>query len=294
VLRPAPESPIAKLMVQGVEGRVIISHVRYATAGGLSYVNTHPFIKRFLGKDWAFAHNGDVSRFFRRFGRPRRCAVVGETDSEAAFCRIIEEVGRAGGVRDLVVRVWGVAAELSRYGKFNFLLSDGDYLIAHMSEPGTLHYVLRHPPHRGVVRLVDEDFEVRLEEMKAPDEYAAVIATYPLTDEDWEPMEVGTLYVFTSGDLLLQVTEGEPRLVLSEDEKAVLAAIRGSPRSAALERIAKEVGAPIEEVYRVVARLRNKGLVRQHSRDVVPPNHPRARYFTNPDIRDLINDAIAS
>ncbi len=45
------------------------------------------------------------------------------------------------------------------------------------------------------MRLLDEDHEVMLEELKAPDEYAAIIATEPLTNEEWSPMNPGTLYV---------------------------------------------------------------------------------------------------
>ena len=51
-----------------------------------------------------------------------------------------------------------------------------------MNREDTLHYLLRHPPHRGIARLLDEDYEVRLENLKASDEYASIIATEPLTD----------------------------------------------------------------------------------------------------------------
>ena len=53
--RPAPESPIARLMVQGVRSRIVISHVRLASQGKISYVNTHPFIRRLWNRDWVVA-----------------------------------------------------------------------------------------------------------------------------------------------------------------------------------------------------------------------------------------------
>ena len=186
-----------------------------------------------------------------------------------------------------------MAEEIGRYGKFNFLLSDGEHLYAYMNRRGTLHYLLRHPPHRGPVRLLDEDYEARLEELKAPDEYAAIVATEPLTDEEWNPMNPGTLYVFYNGDLLLVVEEGEPKLVLNRLERDALKTIRTAPHSVRLEDLAGSLGLALIEVSRIIQKLRNNGLIRQHSRDNVPPDHPQARYCTNPTLRVLIDKALS-
>lgn len=213
--KPAPESPIARLMVQGVRSRIVISHVRLASQGKISYVNTHPFIRRLRNRDWVFAHNGTVSGIIRNPSyRLEWCHPVGETDSEYAFCYILEKLSglRDRGLESLAVRLWGLAEEIGRHGKFNFLLSNGEYLFAYMNEEETLHYLLRHPPHQGLIKLLDEDYEVRLEELKAPDEHAAIVATEPLTDEEWDSMNPGTLYVFYNGDLLLTVDDNGPRL----------------------------------------------------------------------------------
>ena len=59
--RPSHKSSIARLLLNGVKGRIVISHVRFASCGELSYVNTHPFVRRLYEWDWVFAHNGDVS-----------------------------------------------------------------------------------------------------------------------------------------------------------------------------------------------------------------------------------------
>ncbi len=179
-----------------------------------------------------FAHNGDVLGIIGEPGYQLEwCHPVGETDSEYAFCYILEKLSglRNRGLESIAVRLWGLAEEIGRYGKFNFLLSDGEHLFAYMNKRRTLHYLLRHPLHQGPVRLLDEDYEAKLEELKAPDEYAAIVATEPLTDEEWNPMNPGTLYVFYNSDLLLVVEEGEPELVLDRLEHEVLKTIRTAP-----------------------------------------------------------------
>ena len=293
--RPSVESPIARLMVQGVRSRIVISHVRWASRGNISYVNTHPFVRRLWGRDWVFAHNGDVSGIMEEPGYGLGwCVPIGETDSEYAFCYIVEKLAelRDRGLENIAKLLWRLATGLGKYGKFNFLLSNGEYLFAYMNREDTLHYLLRYPPHRGVVRLLDEDYEVRLGELKAPDEYAAIVATRPLTDEEWVPMIPGTLYAFRNGDLLLTAESNGPRLALGRLEQRVLKAIRTAPHSIRLGDLARELGIALGDTYAVVAKLRNKGLVKQHSRDTVPPNSPMARYYTDPELRPLIDKTL--
>ena len=294
--RPAPKSPIAELMVQGVKSKIIISHVRWASSGDISYVNTHPFVRRLWDRDWVFAHNGTVLEITRDPAyRLERCHPIGETDSEHAFCYIIEKLSslQNRSLENIAVKLWNLADSIGMYGKFNFLLSDGVYLYAYMNEEETLHYLLRHPPHKGIVKLEDEDYEVKLEELKAPDEYAVIVATRPLTSEKWVPMNTGTLYVFYNGDLLLIVEDGKPKLVLDELEYKALKTIRESPHSIKLEELTSKLKLSLNEVARIIKKLRNKGLIKQHSRDTVSLNHPMARYYTNPELRTLIDKTLS-
>ncbi len=282
--RPSVESPIARLIVQGVKGRIVISHVRWASKGGVSYVNTHPFVRRLWGRDWVFAHNGTVLGISEEPGyRLGWCKPVGETDSEYAFCYILEKISglKDKGLEVLVTRLWGLAKEIGSHGKFNFLLSDGETPLS-VHEQGE-HYLLRHPPHQGIARLLDEDYEVRLEELKAPNEYVAIVATKPLTNEEWNPMNPGTLHVFHNGDLLLTVEKGKLKLALDELEHEALKTIRTAPHSVKLKDLAKELNLTLNEASQVTEKLRNKGLIKQHSKDNVPPNHPTVRHYTNPN-----------
>ncbi|MBI4821932.1 MAG: class II glutamine amidotransferase [Deltaproteobacteria bacterium] len=71
-----------------VSSESVVAHVRRATVGGSSILNTHPFQH---GR-WVFAHNGEISDFERCRARltrevaPRlRRFILGETDSEVIF-----------------------------------------------------------------------------------------------------------------------------------------------------------------------------------------------------------------
>ncbi len=69
---------------------VFVAHVRWATVGGRTVQNTHPFAMQ--GR--IMAHNGglgDVGRLAERLGRYRQL-VLGETDSEHYFALITQQI----------------------------------------------------------------------------------------------------------------------------------------------------------------------------------------------------------
>ena len=253
--RPASKSPIAKLLLSGVKSRIVISHVRFASQGEPAYINTHPFVRKLYKREWVFAHNGDVSGIMGSSEfRLKYYFPVGDTDSEYAFCYIMDNLRELSEEVNSIIKtsktIWELADEIGDYGKFNFLLSNGGYLFAYMNRSGTLHYLLRHPPHRGCVKLEDEDIEVQLEEIKGPDEFAALIATKPLTSENWISFEPRCLYVFSNGDLLLKVSEqGRLEHKLSDVEVEVLRLVRTSPRSVKLTFLSRELGLSLKETY---------------------------------------------
>ena len=78
------------------QSRTFVAHVRFASNGGLTEVNTHPFCL----DDRLFAHNGvigDLPALERRLGAGGLARVQGETDSERFFALITEEIDRHGG-----------------------------------------------------------------------------------------------------------------------------------------------------------------------------------------------------
>jgi predicted glutamine amidotransferase len=77
------------------ESAVFVAHVRWATAGGRTLQNTHPFAMH--GR--IMAHNGgfgEAERVEERLGRYREL-VLGDTDSERYFALITQEIDAHGG-----------------------------------------------------------------------------------------------------------------------------------------------------------------------------------------------------
>jgi glutamine amidotransferase len=177
----------------------VISHIRKATVGNIALANTHPFMRELWGRYWLFAHNGDLKTLPAWQGK--RFRPVGCTDSEQAFCWILEQLAdefpEEPDTDTLTKRLAQLAAELSQYGTLNFLLSNGDWLAAHCATK--LHYLVREMPF-GAAHLVDEDVEVDFSSLTGPADCVAVIATLPLTDnETWIAMKAGELLVFRDG-----------------------------------------------------------------------------------------------
>lgn len=71
---------------------LLLLHARKATQpGSISTKNTHPFAAAFLGRDWAFCHNGAVDDLDRLRPAPG-IAPTGGTDSERLFHHFLAEV----------------------------------------------------------------------------------------------------------------------------------------------------------------------------------------------------------
>jgi glutamine amidotransferase len=197
----AIDSPVAELVRRyPIRSKNVIAHIRKATRGAVSLENTHPFMRELWGRYWIFAHNGTLNGLMHTSGRVYQ--PVGATDSETAFCTILETF-RARfpdgppPLSNLMACLTALTTELARIGRFNYLLSNGEYLFAHCSD--RLCYVIRQAPFT-TAHLVDEDVEVDFSEVTTPEDRVAVIATAPLTDnEQWIPLAGGELAVFREG-----------------------------------------------------------------------------------------------
>jgi predicted glutamine amidotransferase len=198
--RSARESPVAELVRRyPIKSDNVIAHIRKATQGRVALENTHPFVRELWGRYWVFAHNGDLKDF-----RPRLHAAfrpVGDTDSERAFCWLMQEMAKAHAAVPDVAELTLTLRELlplpAAHGTFNLLLSNGQALWAHCST--RLHFVERAHPF-GRATLSDEDVSVDFAALTTPDDRIAVVATEPMTcDEAWRPMAPGELQVFVHG-----------------------------------------------------------------------------------------------
>jgi glutamine amidotransferase len=225
---PSAESPVAQLVRDyPIRSLNVIAHIRKATHGVISLENTHPFQRVQWGRYWLFAHNG----FLPEDSPPLAESVlpVGNTDSERSFCYLLERLREKFGHTDPGVdAVFPVVAEICREigatGEFNFLLSNGDWLLAHCST--NLCYIVRKAPF-AVAHLKDEDVAVDFNEVTTPNDRVAVITTTPLTDNEvWTTMPAGSLWLFRDGEPLRRTTtiKSPPRMRAPQSAEDLLPA----------------------------------------------------------------------
>lgn len=187
-----------------------MSHIRKATHGPVASRNCQPFVRELGGAWHCFAHNGDLQDISqdRRLGsesfRP-----VGETDSEQAFCALMETMKPLWslislpslGERKQVITLF--AATLRELGPANFLYCDGDALFAHadrrhqndgsISAPGMWRLARRCPAGGELaaagLRIASDGGEQEV----------LLIASVPLTQEGWLPLAEGEILVARQG-----------------------------------------------------------------------------------------------
>jgi predicted glutamine amidotransferase len=199
--RAAAGSPLAAYVKKNpIKTLLAVAHVRKRTRGRISLANTHPFVRELWGRHVVFAHNGTV----QRIPAGGRFQPIGDTDSEHAFCALLNRLQRQfpdypRKRRDLWEAIARYGAEIGAGGTFNFLLGDGTHLFARCAT--SLHYIVRKAPFRKAT-LADDDLCVDFSEVTTPRDRVAVVATAPLTrDEVWEKGAPGNLWVFHKGTL---------------------------------------------------------------------------------------------
>ncbi len=196
----ARASPVAEMVKRyPIRSGNVIAHIRKATQGRVMLQNTHPFVRELWGRYWVFAHNGDLKDFAPRLHGAFR--PVGDTDSERAFCWLMQELAKAHAAVPTVAELSRTLAELlpqaARYGTFNVLLSNGQALWAHCST--ALYWLERAHPF-GAAHLADDELSVDFAALTEPTDRVAVVATQPLTrDEPWRAFGAGELRVFVDG-----------------------------------------------------------------------------------------------
>lgn len=215
---PSAHSPIAELVRRyPIRSLNVIAHIRKATQGFVSLENTHPFMRELWGRYWIFAHNGNLPEFQPVLDGSFQ--PVGNTDSERIFCWLLQSLrarfGTTPPAREVLFEtIRDLTDTLAGTGIFNFLLSNGAWLIAHCSTE--LNYLIRRAPFQ-VAHLKDEDVLIDFSEVTTPNDSVAVIATQPLTDnEPWITMQPGSLWMFHEGEVVAQaVTQPSPIRSLS-------------------------------------------------------------------------------
>ncbi|EHP85984.1 class II glutamine amidotransferase [Methanotorris formicicus] len=274
-----------------IKSKIFIAHIRKASAGSESYVNTHPFVRKLDDKEIAFAHNGTLLGYedLELDGY----YPIGETDSEYVFCYLLSQIERRGiewdkeGFDNLL----DILLDINYYGAFNCLFSDGEYLFAYKDYRGLrkLYFLKRMPPY-GRIKLRDEDYVVNLGDIKDLSEEGFVIATNPLSNENWKSFENGELMVFKNGEMIYSNRR------LTDLELKILKILRESPHRVSLMDIIKNLRhlSPNimydESVVKIgVRNLLYRGYIKQDGRDVVDWDDLEATFYTKSEKRAEID-----
>jgi predicted glutamine amidotransferase len=198
---PAAFSALAgQLADRSPEALVTIAHIRKATRGVVALENCHPFVRSWQGQTWVFAHNGDLKGDLPQGDRHRP---FGSTDSEAAFCWILEQLDQVGvdpaDRSALFALLHRCAAELAPRGTFNALISNGQWLFA--TATTRLHWLTRRAPFRTAT-LADVPLQVDFSTVTTANDVVTILSTEPLTtDEQWQPFQCGESLLLVEGEI---------------------------------------------------------------------------------------------
>ena len=187
---------------------VFVFHLRGATRR-VSQDDTHPFCLAYAGREWVLTHNGDLRPGFEQHLplTPGQEEPMGHTDTEHVLCWLIQQARKSGARRLIDLDLWTVHGWFDRVnalGTGNFVLTDGDVLIAYQDRDGfhPLHWQRRSPPHGQQQILYNAELELDLGHALDVNRTALIVATHPLTDSGWWCMEGGAMIVARRGQLI--------------------------------------------------------------------------------------------
>ena len=201
---PAAFSDLAdQLAERSPKALVSIAHIRKATQGQVALENCHPFARSWQEQTWVFAHNGNLEGEIP-------CGVhhqtFGTTDSEAAFCWILDQLDREctepNNPDQISTLLHGYAAQLAQLGTFNALISNGQWLFA--TATTRLHWLTRRAPF-STATLVDLPLQIDFAPLTSSSDVVTILSTEPLTaDEHWTSVPAGCSMLWMNGECLHQ------------------------------------------------------------------------------------------
>ncbi|MDH3660793.1 MAG: class II glutamine amidotransferase [Alphaproteobacteria bacterium] len=186
-----------------IYAETVLAHVRKATVGPATIENTHPFVE----KRWSFVHNGTIpgfeemrSRMLAAMTDTQRSSIQGDTDSEHVFRLLLSDWERTPSqpLFDLVhmtmrqVLTWCAELRPDASIGLNIMVTDGSDFVG--TRFGRTLFVAR---REGI-----HDCEIcgfpHVHHQPGKDYPAIVIASEPITHEDWDEMPERSIYKIDS------------------------------------------------------------------------------------------------
>ncbi len=195
----AMDSENFSLQAKDVKSKLIIVHVRKGTGAPPSEVNSHPF----KYKNWLFAHNGSVDRYYllSLLRGEYRKEIKGQTDSEVYFYWILQCIEKGKDVIEGIKKsIDEIIKNSKNYTGLNFLLSDGKSLYSfryssYSKEYYSLWLLKREPSESGPLEFRSKDTSALLQSKSLKGERAILVCSEKLTEEKWEEIGFGKLLI---------------------------------------------------------------------------------------------------
>jgi glutamine amidotransferase len=176
--------------------------------------NTQPFVRELWGRAHVFAHNGHLGEGIVPDNMRHRFMPIGETDSEAAFCVLMErfagnlDTETHEGTDRLFATFAAFAHEMRDHGPANIVYASDGRLLVHADrrtqrpgviEPPGLWLLQRQCRARSQSTLAGVGVSVA-----GPALNVALLASVPLTGETWQPLDRGMVLELRGGLVVSQ------------------------------------------------------------------------------------------
>lgn len=200
-----------------VTSETVLAHVRKATQGSMSILDTHPF----QFGSWVMVHNGNIANFpelraslLARIPPVLSRFILGHTDSEVLFYLLLAKMAEraeldrrgyplealAAAAREAIAEVCELAGELcgdeaadaAANNFLTFVITNGQTMLAHQGGKSLHCSTYKHRcPERDSCPYFAQECETRVE-----DGFVShlIFSSEPLQgDNVWEPMHLGEL-----------------------------------------------------------------------------------------------------
>jgi len=190
---------------QRFRSTLFVCHLRGA-AERVTQRDAQPFIKSYAGRDWLFAHSGDLEGGYRdAFALPADTPFepIGSTDSEHIFCWMLAEL-RVRKLRSLAAfggdALLGWFRAFNEFGAINALLTDGEDLVVYrdLESAAGVYWIRRTPPH-ATTRLESHSFILEFDNSRDLQRSEVAVSSTPLSGEAWTEMTPGQLLIARRG-----------------------------------------------------------------------------------------------
>lgn len=187
---------LKNILSHPVIGKNIFAHIRLATVGEIVSPNCHPFTETDNNnRSWVLIHNGtifDYPELDKYYEKEK-----GNTDSERILLYIIDEINKIEQKKNTPTTVEerfnivsNLICKLSKDNKVNIMIYDGEITYIHSNMKDTMYYLKN---SEGIL-----------------------IASSPLDDEDWKPIELNKIFGLVDGDIVFESEKHNHEFVFTE------------------------------------------------------------------------------